>query len=735
MPIYLKQSTASQEVPLGHFVDDADGKTAETGLTIANTDIKIWKTGATTLANKNSGGATHISGGVYYAVLDATDTDTVGPLVLFVAVSGALAVRLECVVLEEAMYDWWFGTKVPLSPATAGRDLVVDADGLADANMVKAGPSGSGTAQTAKDIGGAVPAAAAGASGGLLISGSNSGTTTFGALTVTGTTTLAAVTTSGTVTFNAFTVSNATNFTGAVQFGSTWGVTGAITFSSTLASGTITANITGNLTGNVVGTVSTLTTYTGNTPQTGDSFARIGATGSGLTSLASATNLALKPDATEVAQIVYPTHGSVLFVRPSAAGDSGAGTRPTTAKQTLAGAIAAATAGDRIVLSSGVHAVTSETAVPAGVPVQGQEDGRTVIDISTFSNPTTTACLLLQGARHSVTGLHFDDGGTTEYRLVIGNLSGDTAYTNAFLCRNTSTTDTDWLMAGVSGDSAWLIDNHIRSKYDTIRLTGGNGTFDIIGGSYIATGPSGQDSGVRTRNISNAGGGNLVRLLNVTAAASGGSMTNAASDTSGGTTRAFGGSFYATGTGAAAFSQSVVGTVVEVGAAYDPTSTSGTVTQVPRPADVTKISSDATAANNLEAMLDGTGGVDLTVANLTASGTLSANAVSITDTFVVGSNFTVVGGFTGGTISFSTNLIPWNAAYDAEVGDAVWDEAVDGSTTARQSIRLQNSAAGGKASGLGTTNAKFRDLADTKDRIDATVDADGNRSAVTLDLT
>lgn len=33
-------------------------------------------------------------------------------------------------------------------------------------------------------------------------------------------------------------------------------------------------------------TVTTLTTYTGNTPQTGDSFARIGGTGSGLTSLA-----------------------------------------------------------------------------------------------------------------------------------------------------------------------------------------------------------------------------------------------------------------------------------------------------------------------------------------------------------------------------------------------------------------------------------------------------------------
>lgn len=105
MPIYLKQSTASQEIPLGYFLDSSDGDTAEDGLTIANTDIKIWKTGATTLADKNSGGATHIAGGIYYAVLDATDTDTLGPMVIFCHVSGALAVRVECVVLAANVYD------------------------------------------------------------------------------------------------------------------------------------------------------------------------------------------------------------------------------------------------------------------------------------------------------------------------------------------------------------------------------------------------------------------------------------------------------------------------------------------------------------------------------------------------------------------------------------------------------------------------------------------------------
>lgn len=109
MAIILKQSTASQEILLGPFLDDTDGKTAETGLTIANTDIKIWKAGGTSEASKNSGGATHIAAGRYYAVLDATDTDTLGSLEINVHVAGALPVRRECVVLAANVYDSLIG--------------------------------------------------------------------------------------------------------------------------------------------------------------------------------------------------------------------------------------------------------------------------------------------------------------------------------------------------------------------------------------------------------------------------------------------------------------------------------------------------------------------------------------------------------------------------------------------------------------------------------------------------
>lgn len=103
--MWLRQSTASQEILLGRFVDSTDGNTEETGLTIANTDIKIWKEGATTLASKNSGGATHIANGNYYAVLDATDTDTLGKLEVHVHVSGALSVLRTFMVVPAMIYD------------------------------------------------------------------------------------------------------------------------------------------------------------------------------------------------------------------------------------------------------------------------------------------------------------------------------------------------------------------------------------------------------------------------------------------------------------------------------------------------------------------------------------------------------------------------------------------------------------------------------------------------------
>jgi hypothetical protein len=108
---YLRQSTASQGVILGPFLDDTTFAPA-TGLSIANTDIKIMVNGGTN-NNKNSGGGTHRVNGEYSATLDATDTATVGQMKISVLKSGALAWSGSWQVLEEAVYDAMFAASAP----------------------------------------------------------------------------------------------------------------------------------------------------------------------------------------------------------------------------------------------------------------------------------------------------------------------------------------------------------------------------------------------------------------------------------------------------------------------------------------------------------------------------------------------------------------------------------------------------------------------------------------------
>lgn len=100
----LKQSTA-QDVVVGPFVDDTDGVTPETGLTIAQADIQVSKDGAGSAQTNNATGATHDGGGRYIVPLDGTDTDTLGVLRIDINVSGAAPVWWEATVVPANVYD------------------------------------------------------------------------------------------------------------------------------------------------------------------------------------------------------------------------------------------------------------------------------------------------------------------------------------------------------------------------------------------------------------------------------------------------------------------------------------------------------------------------------------------------------------------------------------------------------------------------------------------------------
>lgn len=103
----LKQSTAV-DVLIGPFLDISDGSTAETG---ESPSVKLSKNGQTLAAKNDATTPVHDADGYYNCELDATDTNTVGTLVLTVAASAnALPVRHEFQVVEEDTYEFLYAS-------------------------------------------------------------------------------------------------------------------------------------------------------------------------------------------------------------------------------------------------------------------------------------------------------------------------------------------------------------------------------------------------------------------------------------------------------------------------------------------------------------------------------------------------------------------------------------------------------------------------------------------------
>ena len=106
---YLKQST-SVDVGIGPFLDETDGKTAETALTITQPDVRLKKNGGAWAQKAAAQTLSHEEAGWYEVTLDATDTDTIGILLVAVHESGALPVWMEFHVLAANVYDSLFGS-------------------------------------------------------------------------------------------------------------------------------------------------------------------------------------------------------------------------------------------------------------------------------------------------------------------------------------------------------------------------------------------------------------------------------------------------------------------------------------------------------------------------------------------------------------------------------------------------------------------------------------------------
>lgn len=111
MARWLKQST-SVDVPIGPFVDQTDGFTAETGLTLTQPDIRLKKNAGNWAQKNASQTLSHEENGYYEVTLDTTDTNTLGLLRLAVNESGALPVWEDFLVVPANVWDSLFGSDV-----------------------------------------------------------------------------------------------------------------------------------------------------------------------------------------------------------------------------------------------------------------------------------------------------------------------------------------------------------------------------------------------------------------------------------------------------------------------------------------------------------------------------------------------------------------------------------------------------------------------------------------------
>jgi len=135
---WLRQSTA-REIKLGPFVDQTDGFTAEGALTIAQADVRLAKNEGDWAQKNEATTLVHEENGWYRCLLNATDTDTLGILIVAVNEAGALPVWREFLVVPANVWDSYLGADLLQVDVTqVGGTAQTAGDIMADTNDIQA---------------------------------------------------------------------------------------------------------------------------------------------------------------------------------------------------------------------------------------------------------------------------------------------------------------------------------------------------------------------------------------------------------------------------------------------------------------------------------------------------------------------------------------------------------------------------------------------------------------------
>lgn len=417
----------------------------------------------------------------------------------------------------------------------------------------------------------------------------------------------------------------------------------------------------------------TITTYTGDTPQTGDSFARIGATGSGLTSLA--------PASTALSTATWT------------------GTRAGYLDNLSGGAVA---------LASGVNAT--------------QLGGATVTATTSVTFPAACTVATTTGAVGSVTGNVGGNvvGSVGSLTANIGGYAGGAVWFDTNGANTGTTFGVDGTAANPCNTLARALTVAAAAPTPMKKLFAATGSwitlgaalegYDLDGGVDYLLALNGQSiSGTAVRNCFGVSG---------TATGTDPSFFDCAIGTvtlppcelqrchlNDVLTVGSAGNFQLVDCSATTYGASVP--TIDLGAAVGATAVS-----------LRRWSGSLT--------LDNVKAGDTVTIDAVSGGTITVNGTG--GTVIVNGIITVVDG-SGGSVTI-TQTRALNTAAIATAVLAAGD--VDGFTL-EETLKLCLAALAAKLSGAGTTTITIRAADDSKDRITATVDASSNRTAVTLD--
>jgi len=133
----LRQSTATT-ITMGPFLDEDDGKTPETLLTITQPDVLLAKVTLSFAQKSAASTSAHDTSGWYKVSLSTTDTNSLGPLIVMIHESGALPVWREFHVVPANVWNSLIGGTDLLDVQVGGMDSAVVTAAAVDTDAIGA---------------------------------------------------------------------------------------------------------------------------------------------------------------------------------------------------------------------------------------------------------------------------------------------------------------------------------------------------------------------------------------------------------------------------------------------------------------------------------------------------------------------------------------------------------------------------------------------------------------------